>query len=323
MTEEKTDTENSDSLDEKISGRVVEIKDDDQPEINAENLNVIENSSAENPLTETGESAIQDTPEDEDPVNKFQEYFSVKEETEIPKITETILTFLKLKNVDEELADIEDAKGDLPESIQSLEQKLALYNREFEILTESLNTHGNEMELLKKENDVFEEKINKYDEQKYNVKSNKEYDEIVKAIESMFDEVSKNEAAIKDRKIKSEELQTKVTDLESKIGELKSELDEKISQLKELDEEFKQEESALNEKRTELSKGLDENDLDLYNRVNSKHKGEATAIVRRGNCSGCFNSIPPQRVIEIKAAEKIFTCQSCGRILISEELINN
>jgi hypothetical protein len=51
------------------------------------------------------------------------------------------------------------------------------------------------------------------------------------------------------------------------------------------------------------------------------YKGEAAAIVRKGNCSGCYNSIPPQRVIEIKTAEKVFTCQSCGRILISEELI--
>ena len=72
----------------------------------------------------------------------------------------------------------------------------------------------------------------------------------------------------------------------------------------------------------ELLKQLDDDKKNLYNRINSSFKGEAIAVVRKENCSGCFNSIPPQRVIEIRSAQKIFTCQSCGRILIDESLVN-
>lgn len=265
---------------------------------------------------EMSESEIQEE-------NKFQEYFSVPEESIIPKMTATLRAFLELKNVDEELADIEEAKGDLPDAINSLEQKLRTYTDELAVANESAGLLQKEIQRIKTENDSFEEKINKYDEQKYNVKSNKEYDEIVKSIEAMFDEVSKNEKLIKDNTAKLDELNSRISELEAKTGELSEELEEKKKTLSELDEEFRLEETALNEKRKELSSGLDEYYLSLYNRVNSAHKGEATAIVRKGNCSGCFNSIPPQRVIEIKTAEKIFTCQSCGRILISEELINS
>ncbi|MEO6693834.1 MAG: C4-type zinc ribbon domain-containing protein, partial [Ignavibacteria bacterium] len=93
--------------------------------------------------------------------------------------------------------------------------------------------------------------------------------------------------------------------------------------LNELDEQYMQEESVLKEKRSHLTVKLSENSLYLYEKINGMYNGEATAIVRKGNCSGCYNSIPPQRVIEIRSADKIYTCQSCGRILISEELIHS
>jgi len=66
---------------------------------------------------------------------------------------------------------------------------------------------------------------------------------------------------------------------------------------------------------------LSEDIVNLYERINGTYKGEAVAVVRKGNCSGCYNSIPPQRVLEIKSAEEIFQCQSCGRILVDETQI--
>ena len=59
--------------------------------------------------------------------------------------------------------------------------------------TEALSKIDLEKSILERDNNSYEEKINKYDEQKYNVRSNKEYDEIVKTIESLFEEVKKNE----------------------------------------------------------------------------------------------------------------------------------
>ena len=117
-------------------------------------------------------------------------------------------------------------------------------------------------------------------------------------------------------------LATDVEGLEKRVEEMNTELSEKQSLLNELDEQYKQDESGLREKRAVFVEKLDPVSLGLYERINNNYKGEATAIVRKGNCSGCYNSIPPQRVIEIKSAEKIFTCQSCGRILIAEEIIN-
>lgn len=276
------------------------------------------NNPADNPEVGNFESGNTE----EESVSRFQEYFTESVETNHPKKTGILLIFLELKYIDEELTEIEDEKGDLPDIIESIQNKIDSVVKELNEKNLSLAKLTEENEKLNKDNFAYEEKINKYDEQKFNVRNNKEYDEIVKAIDSLFVEVEKNETRLKDIKEITEMLVTDVEGLVKKVEEMKTELSEKQSLLNELDEQFKQDEHALREKRMVLVQKLDPVSLSLYERINNNYKGEATAIVRKGNCSGCYNSIPPQRVIEIKSAEKIFTCQSCGRILIAEEIIN-
>ncbi len=259
------------------------------------------------------------TSEDELQRNRFQTYFSEAVESEGPKLTAILNTFLELKNIDGELAEIDEEKGDLPENINIIKSKLESIESKLSTRKTDLSSLEKEKSELLETDKSYEDKINKYDEQKYDVRNNKEYDEIVKTIESLFEEVQKNENRIKIITTESEKISAEVTEFESKFNELNSELQEKQALLDELNEEFKQEETVLISKRNELSSKLDDESKSLYERINKMHKGEATAIVRKGNCSGCYNSIPPQRVIEIKSAEKIYTCQSCGRILVSED----
>lgn len=260
---------------------------------------------------------------EEETVSRFQEYFNEIVEADKPKMTDTLLTLHELRIIDEELTDIEDEKGDLPEKIDSIKKEIESLNKLTEEKKQSLAKLDEERTGLKTDNASYEERINKYDEQKFDVRSNKEYDEIVKTIEGLFEEVSKNEKRLKDIDEIHSMLSADIESLEARSNDASTGLTEKQSLLDELDEQYRQDESGLREKRNELLGRIDEASSLLYERINKSFKGEATAIVRKGNCSGCYNSIPPQIVIEIKSAEKLFTCQTCGRILISEELLTS
>lgn len=257
----------------------------------------------------------------EDLRSRFQEFFDDRVIDSRPKMTDILLTFYDLKNIDEELTDIDEEKGDLPDIINSIKEKIAATEKEFSEKKNSTVKLESERDKITEDNKSFEERINKYDEQKYDVRSNDEYDGIVKTIESLFTEVEKNEKRLKEIAGIHKLLTDDVDALSAKSVELNLDLTEKQTLLDELDEQYKQDESGLREKRVALLTKLNDKELNLYERINNSYKGEATAIVRKGNCSGCYNSIPPQRVIEIKSAELIFTCQSCGRILISEEIL--
>ena len=270
------------------------------------------------------ENVIEENPtstNDDDGASRFQHYFSEVEENNAPKLTAVLHSFLKLREIDSELAEIEEEKGDLPESIEKLSSQCAILKSDYSSKKSTLNSLVEEKSKLEHDNVSDEEKINKYDEQKYNVRSNKEYDEITKAVDLLFEVVKKNEIRLKEIDSILSVLDVEIEELETKITEQEKELTEKQNLLNELNDQYKQEESALRERREVAVAELNESHRFLYENVNKMYKGEAAAIVRKGNCSGCYNSIPPQRVIEIKTAEKIFTCQSCGRILVAEELL--
>jgi predicted nucleic acid-binding Zn-ribbon protein len=146
----------------------------------------------------------------------------------------------------------------------------------------------------------------------------------VKSIDGYVELIEKNEARIKEIESQNSVVTKDIEERTVKNEEYKKELEEKKEMLDDLNSEFEDEEKDLIAKRELLIVKVDEETRSLYERINSgSMKGEATAIVRKGNCSGCYNSVPPQREIEIKMAEEIFTCQSCGRILIDESLVQN
>lgn len=269
-----------------------------------------------------GENVNEQNPVDDSP-SVILEYFEDDSDVKKPKVTEKLMTFYKLSKIDKELFEIEEEKGDLPDVIEKLKEKVASTEKEVSERQKKVITLNSDKDKLVAGNKKTEERITKYEEQKYSAKSNKEYDDIMKTIDSGLAEMEGFEKKLKDltNDIKNEIDST--TELTAKLEELKNELKEKEAALAELDENYKSEEDEMKKDYNELLKDLNAEDKNLYTRLRKMFHGEVIAIVRKGNCTGCYNSIPPQKVIEIAAAEKVYTCESCGRILISEEVLKN
>jgi uncharacterized protein len=262
--------------------------------------------------------------EENDPESRILEFFEYKEGILRPNLSEKLILLNELTKIDKELAEIDEEKGDLPEKIRALSENIEGIEKIILEDSSKIEHLENEKQQLIKDNKAFEEKMNKYDELKYNAKSNKEYDDITKSIDSYIGLIEKNEARIKEIDSQNSTVKKEIDDRTVKNEEYKKDLEENKELLNELNTEFEDEEKELIEKRNVIIEKIDDETKSLYERINSgSMKGEATAIVRKGNCSGCYNSVPPQREIEIKMAEEIFTCQSCGRILIDESIVSN
>lgn len=278
--------------------------------------------SNENIVNES-ESPEPDNNESNLPDAKILEYF--EEDTIQQKVSygKVLLMLHELTKIDEELAEIDDEKGDLPVRIENLKERMLVVEQHLTEDKAKLKTFETEEKTLNKENKSLDDKVTKYDEAKYKAKNNKEYDEITKQIDAMMETIDKNDARLKELKAYQENLVKGILEMSKSYDELKAELKEDTTHLNSLNKQFEDEENELIEKRKVILEKLDNNHKTLYERINGSLKGEATAIVRKGNCSGCYNSVPPQREIEIRMAEDIFLCQSCGRIMIDEKLIEN
>jgi len=231
-------------------------------------------------------------------------------------LQKTLNALIELQEIDLKLDRLNEERGDLPEIVNNLKNKIE--NDE-----ELLSNQANSLKELKKEEKKIElelasisTQLKKYEEQLYQVKTNKEYDAIANETETTKSTIDANENRLL-------EIAESIENLESSIGELKKTRQTTQKELKESNEDLQakinessEEENILTQEKSIARQSLTKQQLNTYNRIRGAKNGIAVAHCNGGICSGCFSFIPPQKVVEIKNKKSIFTCESCGRILV-------
>ncbi len=235
-----------------------------------------------------------------------------------------LLTLYELHKIDKELQELNSLKGDIPLLIAELTDKKAGFEKELDDIKNELSQVIENENVLISECSALAKKIDKNDEvlRSGAVKSNEEYNALAKEIEMAYEHIDKNEDILeKEIKVNKDKLQEKVNTLQNDLEGMMAELTQNQETLNTLNEQTEEEEKELKQQRDVLLPKINAEDIEFYERINHAKFGDAIAVVRKGSCLGCFNSIPPQRSIEIRMANRFFTCEACGRLLISEENI--
>lgn len=239
-------------------------------------------------------------------------------------VKERLLLLYKLNQIDKELNELLSLRGDIPERIEDLAaEKKELDERMVELQGELDGIFSIE-KTTSEENDKLLEKIEKDDEvlRSGSLKSNKEYDAMAREIEDAKIKIQENEKKLKEGySTRKDELKNELSLIRIQLDEINDDLEQNTKQLEELSKQTEEEEKELLGKKDEIAGQVPAEDMEFYNRINKVKYGEAVAIVRKGSCLGCYSSIPPQKAIEIRMAERFYNCESCGRILIAEEII--
>jgi len=229
---------------------------------------------------------------------------------------QVLSSLLDLQEIDEQLGELDRSKVYLPEIIENINDEMSKLEKE---LNENQGKYTEaQIQLKQFELDIEADKesLEKYQNQMKVIKTNKEYDALITEIDGKKQKISDNEdeilrlmGVIDESSEKIEELKVKLEEarknnqahLESLRGELNS-LESKIKDKKQL--------------RQQLAKSLDRKALTVYERIRKGKGGMAVVPLRKKACGGCFKQIPPQMVQQIRRGDRIYTCDSCGRILI-------
>jgi predicted nucleic acid-binding Zn-ribbon protein len=236
------------------------------------------------------------------------------------KLYNRLKILYQLQLVDNQLDELEQLRGDLPNTVKSLENKINglkddIKNKEIE-QKESIEKRAlNEEEIEK-----LKESQKKFKAQLYQVRNNKEYDALTKEIDHSDEKISKLEVENDTLADLSKSLSQLIEDVNPTLEELTKELKEKEADLKKIIKANENEEAKLSAGRKKIEEQVRKPDLSAYMRVRKAKKGIAVATIRRSACSGCHNIVPSQRQLEIRRNTKIFTCEYCGRILVSQEI---
>jgi hypothetical protein len=225
-----------------------------------------------------------------------------------------------LQLVDDQLDELEELRGDLPHTVESLESKI---NDIKKSITEKEKEKKDSLEK-REENDEQIEKLQanqkKFKAQLYQVRNNKEYDALTKEIDHTEDQIKKLETENNALADLSKKLTDEIEEVSPQLDTLNEELKEKQADLKEIVKANEKEESKLKTHRKEIVDQTKKPDYESYMRIRKAKKGKAVVTIRRSACSGCHNIVPSQRQLEIRRNNKLFYCEYCGRILVSPEV---
>ena len=163
--------------------------------------------------------------------------------------------------------------------------------------------------------DDIDEKIKKLKARAVDIKTNKEYQALLKEIDS----IEKDRSAIEEE-ILTIMIETDTVSKQSKSEELKFIDDkEKVEAFKKKLEGEKSEVEkdliAVNEIRSKIADAIEKEIHDEYIELFEILNGIAVTEAKEEICLGCNMNIPPQLFVELKKNEEIMHCPQCRRIL--------
>ncbi len=228
---------------------------------------------------------------------------------------EQLSYLVELQKLDLIIGRIIGKKSELPEKIIQMDEEFAVFAKDVEESKkkfEELNKLQSEKEdKLKKGTDT----IKKTKDRLLEVKTNKEYQAILKEIEN----IEKKNSEIEDEIISGldqidhmrTEVRKKEKDFETRRSQYEKEKKKAEIELSQLDHDLHD-----TEKRTDaLRKQIRDELLKRYETIKGRRNGVAVALVWKEVCGGCHMNIPPQMYIELQRSADLLSCPNCNRII--------
>jgi len=232
---------------------------------------------------------------------------------------EQLQTLATLTRIDVELEELQEELGDLPGEVKRLEREVRLKQQAFDATQKQLDDVYDARAAHKIRTQELHDKEKRLTEQQFQVRNNREFDAITHEVSAIKQELRDLERDLAAGNLTEDNLQRILGSQEEELKTLKEKLTDKEQELMRLSGNHNDELTELLNKRTALVAKLPANVLLQYDRIREFHTNAAVSV-RRNSCSGCFNAIPPQKLVEIRAYKQMFTCESCGRILYPEDM---
>lgn len=229
-------------------------------------------------------------------------------------------TLYELQLIDDQLDDLAELRGDLPNAVKDLEDKINTINSDVDQKEKERTDSLKKREQNEEEIEKLIENQKKFKAQLYQVRNNKEYDALTKEIDHSEEVINKLTAENDALADLSKRLSEDIESVKPTLDELSEELKVKQADLKEIVKANEKEEIKLVELRKEKEVLIKKPDYSAYMRIRKAKKGKAVVTIKRSACSGCHNIVPSQRQLELRRNNKLIFCEYCGRILVSPEI---
>ena len=228
---------------------------------------------------------------------------------------EKLLLLISLQECDSQLIKLSTKKIKLPEKICRMEEDFQRYQESVEL---SKRKHD-ELKAQRAECETKVKKLNegmiKTKERLLEVKNNKEYQAMLKEIETAEKTRGDIESQIIALMDEMDKLSVLVKKDEETLKQAKSKHDEEKKLIEDDLSAIDADTVTWTEKRFGLQKSIPVDLLAQYERVKKRNNGVGVIPVWKAVCSGCQIKIPPQMYNELQRSNDLLSCPNCNRIM--------
>ena len=231
---------------------------------------------------------------------------------------EQLERLVALQTVDLKIQEMERVKGEIPQRIASLEGDFR--KEEEKTLGERTELERLQKQRRQKEKDLEEEveRVKKAEARVFEIKTNKEYQAVLKEIENAKKLNRQREEEILGVLERIEEMQKQLGKGEKNLETKRKEVQQQVAELELQAASFADEMAGEVQQRERREKEISPDLLSKYRRLLEKRQGVAVAKVQNGVCHACNMNLRPQLYIELQKQESLIICPNCSRILFWE-----
>lgn len=231
-----------------------------------------------------------------------------------------LVTLIDLQGFDTRIFALEADAARLPKQIEAIHAALNEATKSLETLKQRADATRKDLRAKEKDLEVVTAKRSKAEARLWEVKNNVEYSAVLSEIETIKQEKGRGEEEILGLMELQERLaaETRESEARLKAREEQARQDEAVVR-KKLDV-VEKELAALRADRDSRARELPRPLLADYAKILKARAGVAVAGVNStAICGGCRVAIRPQAIQELKAAQSLMICDSCGRYLYWRE----
>lgn len=228
---------------------------------------------------------------------------------------EQLSSLIALQEIDDKIRACEQEKDRIPELIAAVERRRAGGIESLENAKAELQAAQKDKRDRDKDLEAGLQKVEKLKSRTSEIKTNKEYQALLKEIEAAEQE----NKAIEDEILALMEKIDAASDAVKKSEISAAEEEAALLKEKKLHDEklsaVESEISGLNKLRKDASTRVEPSVLSKYHKLAKAIGSAVIAEARAESCMGCHMSIPPQLYVNVKKNSEILTCPYCRRIL--------
>jgi predicted nucleic acid-binding Zn-ribbon protein len=228
----------------------------------------------------------------------------------------------RLQALDRKIASLENEIATLPKHIAEIEKRLESHTRRLEV--DHAAVAANQRDRKKLEGDIQEQerKVSKLKGQMVEVKTNDQYRAFLNEIAYAEGEIRKAEDHILDLMEKSEPLEKNVKAAETNLKQEQQHVEAEKSRARERTAADQKELADRRAERNSVAAQMDAQLLAHYERIRKKTKNTAIAEATGGRCEACQIALRPQFFQDLRRGDQVMFCESCGRILIYNPVVD-